>query len=246
MTLPGTRWNLCTPSKPTAPPSLSLRTSAHAGVAIRSPASRRLARPVRGAILARVHDRPRGRCNAAALRGTDCHVAALLAMTGSGAWCVGARVPGRFAGARRGRAPALRVHDRSRVRWAGCIAETRTVGRGLAPAVSFPEPPRCLQTHRTPRPVIANQRARGCGYPFPRKPHGLRAPAGAQHRPGQLTGPAAGAMRSHCLGGGLPRRCAPRNDGSGSRCLRTELPGKLVAAGRVMTLPYRTSPAVHP
>ena len=36
--------------KPTAPPSLSLRTSAHAGVAIRSPASRRLARPGRGAM----------------------------------------------------------------------------------------------------------------------------------------------------------------------------------------------------
>ena len=132
--------------------------------------------------------------------GTDCHVAALLAMTGSGAWCVGARVPGRFAGARRGRAPALRVHDRSRVRWAGCIAETRTVGRGLAPAVSFPEPPRCLQTHRTPKSVIANQRARWCGNPFPCKPQGLRAPAGAQYWPGGYDRPGGRCNAAHCLG----------------------------------------------
>ena len=57
-----------TPATRAAPPSLSLRTSAHAGVASRSPASRRLARPGRGAILARVYDRPHGRCNAFALR----------------------------------------------------------------------------------------------------------------------------------------------------------------------------------
>ena len=52
----------------------------------------------------------------------------------------------------------------------GCAVEARTVGRGLAPAVSFPEPLRSIQTHRTPKPVIANQRARWCGNPFPCKP----------------------------------------------------------------------------
>ena len=58
--------------------SLSLRTSAHAGVAIRFPASRRLARPARGAM--GVHDRPDDRCNAAHCLGTDYHAAALLAI----------------------------------------------------------------------------------------------------------------------------------------------------------------------
>ena len=81
-----------------------------------------------------------------------------------------------------------------------CAAVAHTLGRGLAPAVSFPEPPRCLQTHRTPKPVIANQRARWCGNPFPCKPQGLRAPGGAQYWPGQLTGLTAGAMLPHCGG----------------------------------------------
>ena len=40
---------------------------------------------------------------------TDCHVAALLAMTGLGAGCLWTGLPGRFAAARRGQAPALRV-----------------------------------------------------------------------------------------------------------------------------------------
>ena len=50
---------------------------------------------------------------------TDCHVAALLAMTGLGAGCLWAGLPGRFAVARRGRAPALRVRGQGRVRWDG-------------------------------------------------------------------------------------------------------------------------------
>ena len=55
------------PSEPTAPPSLSLRTSAHAGVAIRSPASRKACAPRQGRTIGPGHDRPHGRCNAFAL-----------------------------------------------------------------------------------------------------------------------------------------------------------------------------------
>ena len=55
------------PSKRTALPSLSLRTSAHAGVAIRSPASRKACAPRQGRNGGRAIDRPDGRCNAFAL-----------------------------------------------------------------------------------------------------------------------------------------------------------------------------------
>ncbi|MDY4220305.1 MAG: hypothetical protein SOY32_07815, partial [Candidatus Faecousia sp.] len=60
--------------------------------------------------------------------GTDCHVAALLAMTGSGAWWVWRELPSKFAGARRGLAPAARFRD-----------------------ATHP-----IQTRRTPKSVIAN------------------------------------------------------------------------------------------
>ena len=65
-----------------------------------------------------------------------------------------------------------------------CAAVAHTVGRGLAPAVSFPEPPRCLQTLRTPKSVIANQRARWCGNPFPCKPQACAPRQGRDIGPG--------------------------------------------------------------
>ena len=86
------------------------------------------------------------------------------------------------------------------VPWDGGTVETHAVGRGLAPAAHFPEPGHPLHMHRTPKSVIANQRARWCGNPFPCKPQGLRAPAGAQYRPEPMTGLTAGAMLPHCGG----------------------------------------------
>ena len=68
-----------TPATCAEPPSLSLRDPAGV-VAIRSPASRRLARPARGAMGGQAYDRPHGRCNAAHCLGTDCHVAVLPAI----------------------------------------------------------------------------------------------------------------------------------------------------------------------
>ena len=130
----------------------------------------------------------------------------------AGAWWVWMELPGRFAGARRGRAPALRVHGRSRVRWAGCIAGTRIVGRGSCPRRPLTGTPHPIQTHRTPKPVIANQRARWCGNPFPLQAARLARPgrgailARVHDRPhGRCN---AFALR----GNGLPRRCAPHND----------------------------------
>ena len=102
---PGFR-NLCTTSKPTAPPSLSLRTSAHAGVAIRSPASRRLARPGRGAMEARTYDRPGGRCNAAHCGGYGLPRRCAPRNDSFGSRFLGAKLPIRLATARRGHDPA--------------------------------------------------------------------------------------------------------------------------------------------
>ena len=88
------------------------------------PQAPRLARPVRGAIQARAHDRPHGRCNAFALRGNGLprrcaprndRVGSLVGLdepagqicncpagASPGAGCVGTELPGRFASARRG------------------------------------------------------------------------------------------------------------------------------------------------
>ena len=73
------------------------------------------------------------------------------------------------------------------------------------------------QTHRTPKPVIANQRARWCG-----NPSSLQAARLARPGRGALGARAYDRPHGRCnafalRGNGLPRRCAPRNDRFGGR-----------------------------
>ena len=93
------------------------------------------------------------------------------------------------------------------VHWLAC-----TVGRGSCPRRQLPgtsplppNPPHSQVCHCEPARTLVWQSV-------PLQAAGLRAPAGAQYRPGGMTGLTAGAMRSHCGGCGLPRRYAPRND----------------------------------
>ena len=142
--------------------------------------------------------RPHGRCNAAALRKTRCHAAALPAIVMCFRTTINERPPTVILRRSRrisctgvpyrnppARDPSpLAQDDMLGVRrlfhnndgfgglvpWDGGTVETHAVGRGLAPAAHFPEPGHPLHMHRIPKSVIANQRARWCGNPFPRKP----------------------------------------------------------------------------
>ncbi len=59
--------------------------------------------------------------------------------------------------------------------WSGC----------LSPAAHPPEAPYSRQTSRTSKPVIANQRARWCGNPLPRKPQACAPRQGRNTGPGK-------------------------------------------------------------
>ena len=100
-----------------------------------------------------------------------------------GAGCVGPGLPGKFAVARRGHDPALRMHRRSRI-----------VGRGSCPRrpltgtpAPHPNEPHSQVCHCEPARTLVWQSV-------PLQAAGLRAPAGVQHWPGRLTGLTAGAM----------------------------------------------------
>ncbi len=69
---------------------------------------------------------------------------------------------------------------------------------GEAGTERSPEAAHPIPTHRTSKSVIANQRARWCGNPFPRKPLILRAPPGAQYRAHDR--PHGRCNAAHCLG----------------------------------------------
>ena len=75
---------------------------------------------------------------------------------------------------------------------------TAPQGVCLSPDARFPEATHPIRTHRTSKSVIANQRARWCGNPFPRKPLILRAPPGAQYRAHDR--PHGRCNAAHCLG----------------------------------------------
>ena len=100
-----------------------------------------------------------------------------------GSRCLGMEVPSDLRVPGRVMTLPYRCMVEGRVPWDGCTAEIRTVGRGSRPRRTLPGALACsIETHRTPKSVIARPR-RGRGNPFPCKPQGLRAPAGAQVGP---------------------------------------------------------------
>ena len=82
----------------------------------------------RGATPARGYDRPPGRCNAAHCGGNG--LPRRCAPRNDSFGCLWTELPGRFAAARRGRAPALRVHGRGWVRWDGAAGQIAAARRG--------------------------------------------------------------------------------------------------------------------
>ena len=98
---------------------------------------------------------------------------------------------------------------------------TAPQGVCLSPDARFPEATHPIRTHRTSKSVIANQRARWCGNPFPCKPLILRAPPGAQ-----------GGLRAGTAWRPVQCRCAPRNDRLGGECEGARVPIRFAGARR--------------